>query len=129
MENLSLNLKLFYIEDGEDYFILANNESEARNYYENSGVCIDEIIKKEMLQINETDDMGDYYTIEELTKDTDREISINENIDLKVLLHEYGIDNKNSLNVYTYAKYFVLSKEIIGEELETPVIIAGSIFY
>jgi hypothetical protein len=138
MENLSLNLKIFYVEDGESYYILAENIEHAREYYENSGCCIDESTKKDIMNDNETDNFEDYYTIEEVPKDTECEIVINEEEDLVNIINRYKSieqfddeDNEedyNSLNIYLYAKYIILEKEIRCEKLELPMMIAGSVY-
>jgi hypothetical protein len=127
MEYLSLNLKVFKVDDGEEYFILAENEEQARDYYENSGVCISDEIKKAMLEDCETDDIRECYSIEEIKEDTDITIDISEDKDLFNLMNRYNVKDEENLNIYAYTKYFILSSGLRGEQLQVPTLIAGSI--
>jgi hypothetical protein len=128
MEYLSLNLKVFKVDDGEEYLILAENEEQARGYYENSGDCIDNEMKKGILEDCETDDIRECYKIEEINEDTDMDIKITEDIDLFNIINRYNVKDKEYLNVYTYVKYFILSSKLGGDELQVPTLIAGSVY-
>lgn len=126
MDYLSLNLKIFKVNDGEEYLILATDEEQARDYYENSGDCIDSELKKDMLEDCETDDIRKCYRIEEINKDTDMNIRITEDEDLFSIMNRYNTKDEEYLNVYTYVKYFILSSKLKGEEIQVPTLIAGS---
>lgn len=127
MENLSLNLKLFYVEDGESYYILAKDEEQARDYYENSGECIDDSSIESMIEENKTNEIIDCYSIKEIKSDTDSEITINEDEGLLTIVNLYSTEKINSINVFLYAKYTVLESELRLEQLKVPMMIAGSV--
>lgn len=127
MNNLTLNLKVFKIDDGEDYFILAHNEEEARNYYENSGEIIDSEIKEELERENGS--IRESYDIKEVTEKSNKELKITDDEPLLNMLHQYKPKTQwnNSVRVMDYAKYIVLEAETRKEKLKLPTLIGGSV--
>ena len=128
MSNLLLkNLKVFEIDDGEEYFILARNEEQARNYYENSGEIIDKNIKEELRNEN-GGDIRKAYDIKEIMEKSNREIEITDDEQLLEILHKGFPDElwNAGVKVLDYAKYIVFKAEIRKEKLKLPMLIGGS---
>lgn len=120
-------LKVFLIDDGEDWFILAKDEEQARNYYENSDEILDNEIKKELIKDN-GGDIRKAYEFREITEINENELEISEDKPLLAMLHEYKNEAQwdNDVKVLDYAKYIVLRAEVRKEKLELPMIIGGS---
>lgn len=114
---LETSLKIFRVDDGEEHFIVAENQNDAKEWF--------------FKEMNFSDLQESDLEIREILKDEDIQINLNCDSDLLLeLINRYrNITNKvESINIWDLLKYNLIAGKLKDREIEIPYVISSSTF-
>lgn len=114
---LEANLKIIRIDDGEEYFIVAENKEDAVNLF---------LKEFNFENLNVTD-----LEVREIKKDEDIQINLNNDSDLLLeLINRYRNvkERIETINIWDLLKYTLIEDKLQDRKTEIPYVISSSIF-
>lgn len=114
---LEVNLKIFRIDDGEEYLIVSKDKEGAVNLFLKE-------FNFENLDVMDLD-------VREIQNDEDFQINLSGDDDLLIkLINRYRATGERieTINIWNLLKYSIIEKELQEKEFEVPYVISSSIF-